>query len=60
MIKKSEELLLDFFKSLAKNEKQHIGLMGGWAVHHILKNRDIVHMGSRDIDIFFNPSKIKP
>lgn len=60
MIEKSDELLLYFFKALSEQERKHIGLMGGWAVHYLLKSRDVVHIGSRDIDIFFDPSKIKP
>ncbi len=60
MIEKSDELLYDFFKNLEKKEIDEIGLMGGWAVHYTLKNKAIVHVGSRDIDIFFDPAKIKP
>jgi len=60
MIEKSGELLYDFFKNLEKREIDEIGLMGGWAVHYTLKNKDVVHIGSRDIDIFFDPTKIKP
>ncbi|MEK6973493.1 MAG: hypothetical protein AABW72_05665 [archaeon] len=60
MIEKSDEFLYSFFKNLANNEIDKVGLMGGWAVHYTLKNKDIVHMGSRDIDIFFDPAKIRP
>jgi len=60
MIEKSDEFLYYFFKSLKKREAEQIGLMGGWAVHYTLKNKDVVHIGSRDIDIFFDPAKIKP
>lgn len=60
LFKKSNELLQDFFKALAKEEASHIGLMGGWAVHYTLKSRGVVHLESRDIDIFFDPAKIKP
>ena len=60
MIEKSDEFLHAFFKNLGKNEIDKIGLMGGWAVHYTLKNKDVVHIGSRDIDIFFDPAKIKP
>lgn len=60
MIEKSDEFLYAFFNGLAKNEIDKIGLMGGWAVHYTLKNKDVVHIGSRDIDIFFDPAKIKP
>ncbi|MFH1392028.1 MAG: hypothetical protein ABIH20_06970 [Candidatus Diapherotrites archaeon] len=59
MIEKSDELLLKFFRNLNETERKNIGLMGGWAVHYTLKNKEVVHMGSRDIDIFFNPQKIK-
>lgn len=60
MIQKSDEILHEFFKGLEKREIDEIGLMGGWAVHYTLKNKDVVHVGSRDIDIFFDPAKIKP
>ena len=60
MIEKSDELLYEFFRKLKKNEIEEIGLMGGWAVHYTLKNKNVVHVGSRDIDIFFDPAKIKP
>jgi len=60
MIEKSDDLLFKFFKDLNEKERTHIGLMGGWAVHYLLKNRDVVHVGSRDIDIFFDPKEISP
>ncbi|MFA4855914.1 MAG: hypothetical protein WC634_05010 [archaeon] len=60
MMEKSDEFLYDFFKNLGKKEVDEIGLMGGWAVHYTLKNKDVLHIGSRDIDIFFDPAKIKP
>ena len=60
MIEKSDELLREFFERLGQKHAEHVGLMGGWAVHYTLKNKDIIHMGSRDIDIFFDPAKIKP
>lgn len=60
LFEKSEELLVKFFNSLNERERKSIGLMGGWAVHHILKSRGIAHMGSRDIDIFFDPKAVKP
>jgi len=60
MVEKSGELLYEFFKDLKKKESGHIGLMGGWAVHYTLENKGVVHVGSRDIDIFFDPKKIKP
>lgn len=59
MIEKSSELLYAFFKNLKKKETEQIGLMGGWAVHYTLKNKGIAHIGSRDIDVFFDPAKIK-
>ena len=58
MIEKSDELLYVFFQSLNSEERKDIGLMGGWAVHYTLKNNGVEHMGSRDIDIFFDPTKI--
>lgn len=60
MLKKSDELMHYFFKNLDSDHKHNIGLMGGWAVHYLLKSKDVVHMGSRDIDVFFNPAKLKP
>ena len=60
MFSKSDELLHEFFKSLSTEEISQIGLMGGWAVHYTLKNKDVAHLESRDIDIFFDPTKIKP
>lgn len=60
LFEKSEELLKEFFKGLDEKERKSIGLMGGWAVYHILKNKGISHIGSRDIDIFFDPKKITP
>ena len=59
MIEKSGELLYRFFRDLKKKEPGHIGLMGGWAVHYALKNKGVVHVGSRDIDIFFDPEKTR-
>jgi len=35
-----------------------LGLMGGWAVTYLLNNRGIQHVGSRDIDIFYDPKCI--
>jgi|SRR3989344_1992930 len=58
MIEKSDSLLKDFFRRLPPEDKQHVGLMGGWAVHYLVKGRGFPHMGSRDIDIFFDPKKI--
>ena len=59
MIKKSDELLHAFFLVLSPNERVHVGLMGGWAVHYLLKREGKEHMGSRDIDIFIDPHAIK-
>lgn len=60
MMEKSSELLYDFFRGLKKKEAEQTGLMGGWAVHCMLKDKGISHIGSRDIDVFFDPAKIKP
>jgi len=60
LFEKSEKLLAKFFKSLNRKEITSIGLMGGWAIHYILKSRGIAHIGSRDIDIFFDPATIDP
>ena len=60
MVEKSDELLYEFFKNLSNRDQARIGLMGGWAVHYLLKGLDVVHLGSRDIDIFFDPKKVKP
>src|SRR3989344_6227278 len=59
MIEKSYELLHEFFSTLDKKYHSSVGLMGGWAVHYTLKNKDTIHMGSRDIDIFFDTAKVK-
>jgi len=50
--------LYDLFKSLVESERKNIGLMGGWAIHFLLEGIGVKHIGSRDIDIFFNPEKI--
>ncbi len=60
MFDKSEEFLVKFFKSLNEVGRKNIGLMGGWAVHHVMESKGFVHLGSRDIDIFFDPATIKP
>lgn len=60
LIEKSEELLYKFFSGLSEKERKQIGLMGGWAVHYLLENKGIEHIGSRDIDIFFDPKTTKP
>lgn len=44
LIKKSEELLHDFFARLKEKEKKEVGLMGGWAVYHLLKSKNVAHM----------------
>lgn len=58
MVEHSERYLYDFFRSLDSKDRKNIGLMGGWAVHLLLAERKIKHLGSRDIDIFFNPKKV--
>src|SRR3989338_4956540 len=60
LIEKSEELLYKFFNGFTDKERKQIGLMGGWAVHYLLENKGVEHIGSRDIDIFFDPKKTKP
>lgn len=59
MIEKSDELLHEFFSTLDKKYHSNVGLMGGWAVHYTLKDKGTIHMGSRDIDIFFDTAKVK-
>lgn len=59
LIEKSEELLVTFFRMLSEPERKQIGLMGGWAVYFLLQIQGVNHMGSRDIDIFFEPAKTK-
>jgi len=59
MIDHSRKHLHEFFTNLKQKEKENIGLMGGWAVHLLLKRFEVDHIGSRDIDIFFNPEKIQ-
>ncbi|MFH1752099.1 MAG: hypothetical protein ABH821_04145 [archaeon] len=58
MAEKSELYLCKFFKKLTAKELKSIGLMGGWAVHLLLHELDKTHIGSRDIDIFFDSKKI--
>lgn len=58
MVEQSERYLYDFFRSLSSGDRKNIGLMGGWAAHLLLAKRKIRHLGSRDIDIFFNPKKV--
>jgi len=55
----SRSELTAFFESVPLNNRNSIGLMGGWAVNALLENRGIQHIGSRDIDIFFNPQQIQ-
>ncbi len=56
MAQYSNKCLVRLFKQV--KQKGHIGLMGGWAIHYLLKGKGIEHIGSRDIDIFFNPQKV--
>jgi hypothetical protein len=56
---KSKSELIAFFESVPSRDRQSLGLMGGWAVNSLLENRGISHIGSRDIDIFFDPQQIK-
>jgi hypothetical protein len=55
-ISKSE--MIAFFQSVPPQYKPSLGLMGGWAVNFLLEKRGVSHIGSRDIDIFFDPEKI--
>lgn len=50
----SHAQMVSFFQSLPSELKMSVGLMGGWAVTYLLKKRKVEHIGSRDIDIFFN------
>lgn len=59
MIKHSEKYLYDFFSALGPAKRRNIGLMGGWAVQLLLTKIGVEHIGSRDIDVFFNPKKIE-
>jgi hypothetical protein len=54
----SEKEMLDFFKSLPQAQASRIGLMGGWAITYLLKMRAVAHIGSRDIDVFFDPRTV--
>jgi hypothetical protein len=58
MVEYSHEYLIKIFSKLKQEERENIGLMGGWAVYYLLKEKGIEHIGSRDIDLFFNPEKI--
>jgi len=55
-ISKSE--MTAFFEAIPDNNRQSLGLMGGWAVDFLLNKRGVSHIGSRDIDIFFDPQKM--
>lgn len=55
----SKSELIAFFESVPSKDRQSFGLMGGWAVNSLLENRGISHIGSRDIDIFFDPQQIQ-
>lgn len=55
----SEKYLKDLFRKFQK-EKLMVGLMGGWAVHLLIQKKGKEHIGSRDIDIFFNPEETNP
>lgn len=54
----SEKEMLDFFRSLPREQASRIGLMGGWAITYLLKMRAVAHIGSRDIDVFFEPRTV--
>ena len=54
----SENQMLSFFQSIPKEYDNSVGLMGGWAVTYLLENRKIKHIGSRDIDIFYDSTKV--
>ncbi len=58
MVEHSERYLYEFFRHIEPKDKENIGLMGGWAAYLLLAKRRIDHIGSRDIDIFFNPNRI--
>lgn len=53
----SEKEMLSFFRSIPPDGS--VGLMGGWAVTYLLKKRKVDHIGSRDIDVFYHPDRIK-
>ncbi len=57
MAEYSERHLYEFFHSLEPSYRESIGLMGGWAAYLLLAKRGIKHLGSRDIDVFYNPKK---
>lgn len=53
----SEKEMLSFFRSIPPDGS--VGLMGGWAVTYLLKKRKADHIGSRDIDVFYHPDRVK-
>jgi len=55
----SEKYLRNLFGKF-QEEKLKVGLMGGWAVHLLIQKKSKEHIGSRDIDIFFNPEETDP
>lgn len=54
----SQKQIISFFRSVPSGLKKSVGLMGGWAVTYLLKNRKIKHIGSRDIDIFYDSASV--
>ncbi|MBU4341005.1 MAG: hypothetical protein KKB24_00240 [Candidatus Altiarchaeota archaeon] len=54
----SEKHLKSLFSKFQK-EELGVGLMGGWAVHLLIQKGGKDHIGSRDIDIFFDPEGTK-
>lgn len=54
----SEKQMFSFFRSIPKELESSVGLMGGWAVTYLLENRKIKHVGSRDIDIFYDSASV--
>ena len=55
---RSEQDMISFFRSIPQELEGSFGLMGGWAVTYLLRNRKIDHVGSRDIDIFYDPNRV--
>jgi len=54
----SEKQMFSFFRSIPKELESSVGLMGGWAVTYLLENRNIKHIGSRDIDVFYDSASV--
>jgi len=54
----SEKQMFSFFRSIPKELENSVGLMGGWAVTYLLANRNVRHIGSRDIDIFYDSASV--